>query len=104
MTRWLRTGLWSSSRTGFEHNRGCMMAIAKESTVKRGAAVYFIVLAIIAAALGLLVVRSFSPADGRPILLAPMADMPDFVHAAYPDAQTAYRFAHANHGLLTHFP
>lgn len=38
------------------------------------------------------------------ITLAPMIDMPEFVHEARAEAQHAYQFAANHHDLLTHFP
>ena len=52
----------------------------------------------------LIVILILQSAPAREIVLAPMADMPDFVHEAYPEAQHAYRFATTHHDLLTHFP
>ena len=47
------------------------------------------------------------PRDGvqhRVIDLASMADMPQFVHETNAETQHAYRFAAANHDLVSHFP
>lgn len=50
--------------------------------------------------------RFQTSAAAREIHLAPQTTMPQFVHDAYPEAQTAYRFAAQadNHELLREFP
>lgn len=57
---------------------------------------------LIAVALSLLSLSNPMPA--RAIALAPMADMPQFVHESRPEAQHAYQFATANPDLVRHFP
>lgn len=44
------------------------------------------------------------PTSGRATELAPLSDLPQFVHEARPEAQHAYRFAAANPDLVRHFP
>lgn len=66
------------------------------------AAAIFIIPTLIFMGIALVLPRASAPA--RAVELAPLSHMPDYVHTAPADAQHAYRFAAANHDLLTHFP
>lgn len=68
-------------------------------------ALYIIGVLIVAGLIMVAVIGSMAsnPAPVRQLAMAPMTDMPEFVHNGSPTTQHTYRFAVMNHDLLDQF-